>query len=141
VEHYRTFVFGGGSGQRARLKLGGFIEDKLGQVQLQELRQEGFASHARHGTWIVDDGVEVRITGHLDGGHFRAWRKGWVKSVPGAAEALMQVGRGQAAEVREGSRSESDGSAGDDVDQSVAATVPVDADVSCDEWVAYELFT
>lgn len=104
-------------------------------------RQEGFASHARHGTWIVDDGVEVRITGHLDGGHFRAWRKGWVKSVPGAAEALMQVGRGQAAEVREGSRSESDGSAGDDVDQSVAATVPVDADVSCDEWVAYELFT
>lgn len=55
----------------SQLKRGGFIEDKVGQAQLNELRRFGLSSHARHGTWIVDDGVEDRLTGHLDGGHFR----------------------------------------------------------------------
>ncbi|CAG9467535.1 unnamed protein product [Pedinophyceae sp. YPF-701] len=72
TEHYRSFVLGGGSGPEGKIKRGGFIEDKLGQLQIKELRRDGPGSHARHGTYIVDDGREPEdvLARHFDGGAF-----------------------------------------------------------------------
>mmetsp|Transcript_64829 Transcript_64829/g.153261 ORF Transcript_64829/g.153261 Transcript_64829/m.153261 type:complete len:286 (-) Transcript_64829:173-1030(-) len=79
-QHYTDFVLGGGSG--ASIKRGGFIEDKLGQLQLRQLREHGPPSHAQHGTFILirscADGTSdpdcpeaaTVFTMHLDSGKF-----------------------------------------------------------------------
>jgi hypothetical protein len=60
TEYYRKFVFGWrgpkGKGQQLVVK-GGFIEDKLSQVQLTEIRKHGIDAHADWGTFLLDDGT------------------------------------------------------------------------------------
>jgi hypothetical protein len=60
TSHYRDFVFGWrgppGAGKRLVAK-GGFIEDKLSQAQLAEIRAHGMEAHAAWGTFLLDDGT------------------------------------------------------------------------------------
>mmetsp|Transcript_8558 Transcript_8558/g.18982 ORF Transcript_8558/g.18982 Transcript_8558/m.18982 type:complete len:759 (+) Transcript_8558:46-2322(+) len=65
VEHYRSFVFG----PRQLVSRGGFIEDKLGQTQLADIRKRGVAvAHPEYGTFIAaGDGFAEPCVGHLDG--------------------------------------------------------------------------
>ena len=65
TQYYRDFVFNG-----HRVKRGGFIEDKLGSLMLDDLRAHGACAHAKYGTWIVDDGVGQPTVGHLNGRGF-----------------------------------------------------------------------
>jgi hypothetical protein len=65
VDHYKTFVFNG-----YRVKRGGFIEDKLGSLMLHDLRTQGPKSHAKYGTWIIDDLSGNPMVGHLHGRGF-----------------------------------------------------------------------
>lgn len=69
TEYYRNFVFGT---EEKLVAKGGFIEDKLGQQQGFDLREKGWSSHAKYGTWLLDDGVyaPARMVGHLDGKRF-----------------------------------------------------------------------
>lgn len=69
TEYYRNFVFGT---EEKLVSKGGFIEDKLGQQQGFDLRTIGWASHAKYGTWLLDDGfpAPARMVGHLDGKRF-----------------------------------------------------------------------
>jgi len=65
VEYYRNFVFG----PRRLVARGGFIEDKLGQAMLSDIRAQGVtAAHSQYGTFIaVGDGFTEPCVGHLDG--------------------------------------------------------------------------
>lgn len=87
-DHYREFILGGGSGRAARLKRGDFIEDKLAHAQVEELRAAGVSSHARHGTWIVDNGTDEVLVRHIDGSHFDAGRP---QRIPTCAPAYIRV--------------------------------------------------
>ena len=53
--HYRSFVFGRRNGKRLVAK-GGFIEDKLSQQQLAEIREGGVEANRDWGTYLLDDG-------------------------------------------------------------------------------------
>ena len=55
---YREFVFGDHVTSRGafRLRRGEFIEDKLGQAELNDIKQHGMAAHAKYGTFLLDDG-------------------------------------------------------------------------------------
>lgn len=66
--YYRDFVFG----ERDLVSKGGFIEDKLGQQQGNDLRTLGWGSHEEYGTWLLDDGAAppTRMVGHLNGKRF-----------------------------------------------------------------------
>lgn len=68
TDYYRNFVFG----PRKLVSRGGFIEDRLGQQQGNDLREIGWKSHAEYGTWLLDDGhpPPTRLVGHLDGKKF-----------------------------------------------------------------------
>lgn len=65
VSHYRGFVFG----PRRLVSSGGFIEDKLGQAQLADIRERGVeAAHPTYGTYLVQgDGFSEACVAHLDG--------------------------------------------------------------------------
>ena len=60
--HYRDFVYRGGL-----VKKGGFVEDKLGQFQLADIRENSMAAHAKFAQFVLDDGVQAPIVAHLDG--------------------------------------------------------------------------
>eukprot|EP00930_Biecheleria_cincta_P075221 TRINITY_DN62391_c0_g1_i1.p1 TRINITY_DN62391_c0_g1~~TRINITY_DN62391_c0_g1_i1.p1 ORF type:complete len:675 (-),score=71.09 TRINITY_DN62391_c0_g1_i1:56-2080(-) len=63
--HYRNFVFG----PRKLVARGGFIEDKLGQAELQAIRSLGLEkAHPEFGTYVASgDGFRDPCVGHLDG--------------------------------------------------------------------------
>lgn len=63
TKYYSDFVF---DPRIKRVARGGFIEDKLGQMQLQEVRAQGLGAHEPYGTFLLDCGGEV-VVGHLDG--------------------------------------------------------------------------
>jgi len=65
VAHYRSFVFG----PRRLVSRGGFIEDKLGQAQLADIRAKGVeAGHPEYGTFLAaGDGFSEPCVAHLDG--------------------------------------------------------------------------
>lgn len=65
VEHYRNFIFG----PEQFVVKGGFIEDKLGQVQLAAIRKDGVqAAHPRFGTFLAcGSGFCEACVAHLDG--------------------------------------------------------------------------
>ena len=44
-----------------------FIEDKLGQAELNDIKQNGLAAHAKWGTWLYDDGMAAPMVCHMDG--------------------------------------------------------------------------
>eukprot|EP00935_MAST-01C_sp_MAST-1C-sp1_P002038 g2038.t1 len=52
LNYYREFVY---SRKKLRVKKGGFIEDKLGQQQLQEIKEGGMAAFTPYGTYVLDD--------------------------------------------------------------------------------------
>uniref|UniRef100_A0A7S1XMS6 Uncharacterized protein n=1 Tax=Phaeomonas parva TaxID=124430 RepID=A0A7S1XMS6_9STRA len=66
--YYRDFVFG----PRNLVSRGGFIEDKLGQQQIKDLRNHGWSSHGDYGTYLLDDGATqlTYMVAHLDGKKF-----------------------------------------------------------------------
>jgi len=63
TDYYRSFVFG----PRQLVARGGFIEDKLGQQQLKDIRSHGLNAHAEYGTFVLDDGRDEPIVAHVDG--------------------------------------------------------------------------
>jgi hypothetical protein len=69
TSYYLDFVFGYIKGARGRFKLrtGDFIEDKLGQCQLNTIKAQGMGEHARFGTFLLDDGEEMPIVRHASG--------------------------------------------------------------------------
>lgn len=68
--HYRDFVYRGDL-----VKKGGFIEDKLGQKQLADIRARGMEAHKAYSTFVLDDGVEEPMVSHLDGHDALSYRK------------------------------------------------------------------
>ena len=70
TQHYRDFVYRGDL-----VKKGGFVEDKLGQFQLADIRKNGLDAHSVYGTYVLDDGVDRPIVAHLDGHDILAYRK------------------------------------------------------------------
>lgn len=92
--HYRQFVYGAQGGGNL-VKKGGFVEDKLGQKQLSDVRAGGMSAHAPYGTFIVEDGSEEIATSHLDGHdrmNFKKFR--WARpSVQASAEIGRSPGR------------------------------------------------
>ena len=72
TEHYMRFVYG--RDRRVNFSRSGFVEDRLGQAQLADIRQGGMSAHAAYGTWLYFDGggeeggeVEKPSVGHIDG--------------------------------------------------------------------------
>ena len=72
TDHYLRFVFG--KARRVNFSRNGFVEDRLGQAQLDDIRKGGMAAHAEYGTWLYFDGGgpggcgdETPAVGHLDG--------------------------------------------------------------------------
>jgi len=63
TDYYQNFVFG----PKRLVARGGFIEDKLGQKQLHDIRTQGLAAHAEYGTYIFNDDVDQPVVLHLDG--------------------------------------------------------------------------
>jgi len=57
------------------VKRGGFVEDKLGQYQLADIRACGLGAHAKYGQFVLDDGVERPMVSHLDGHDALSFRK------------------------------------------------------------------
>mmetsp|Transcript_27061 Transcript_27061/g.83081 ORF Transcript_27061/g.83081 Transcript_27061/m.83081 type:complete len:313 (-) Transcript_27061:361-1299(-) len=71
TDHYRHFVYRGDL-----VKKGGFVEDKLGQHQLADIRSRGFReAHPSYGTFVLDDGADRPMVSHLDGHDGLAYRK------------------------------------------------------------------
>ena len=70
TKHYREFVYRGDL-----VKKGGFVEDKLGQHQLADIRENGMAAHAKYGQFVLDDGMGKPIVSHLDGHDALSFRK------------------------------------------------------------------
>lgn len=70
TKHYRDFVYRGDL-----VKKGGFIEDKLGQKQLADIRANGLQAHKEYSTYVLDDGVDEPIVQHLDGHDALSFRK------------------------------------------------------------------
>lgn len=70
TKHYRDFVYRGDL-----VKKGGFVEDKLGQKQLADIRTKGLSAHAAYGTFVFDDHRDEPIVAHLDGHDALAYRK------------------------------------------------------------------
>jgi hypothetical protein len=84
VEHYRRFVFrdagspeartaaaaaAQAAGERAAFRPGDFIEDTLGQRQLEDVKRNGMSAHAKYGTFLLDDGGGA-VLAHLHGRRF-----------------------------------------------------------------------
>ena len=72
AQWYREFVFGNIVTSRGtfRLRTGDFIEDKLGQSMLSEIKALGMPAHALFGSFLLlEDGVgsEIPVVYHLDG--------------------------------------------------------------------------
>src|SRR3990167_979336 len=61
VEFYTDFIF-----KYRFVPSSGFIEDKLGQIQVGDIRKNGVKVHAKYGTYLYGDGFE-RVIQHLDG--------------------------------------------------------------------------
>ena len=70
TRHYREFVYRGDL-----VKKGGFVEDKLGQRQLADIRDGGMAAHVPYGTFVLDDGLTQPMVSHLDSHDRLAYRK------------------------------------------------------------------
>jgi hypothetical protein len=64
LQYYRDFVF---SRKKLRVKKGGFIEDKLGQQQLKEIKEGGMGAFAEYGTYVLDDMSDQVAVSHLNG--------------------------------------------------------------------------
>jgi hypothetical protein len=62
---YNDFVFSGG-----RVKRGAFVEDRLGNAMLDDIRANGYAAHRKYGTWLLDDGLSEPMVGHVNGRGF-----------------------------------------------------------------------
>jgi len=80
TDFYRDFVFG----PNKLVKKGGFIEDKLGQQQLKDLKEHGESSFSVYGTYLMYHGDNEVTVAHLDGGDFHTEEqkqlKGWCRS-------------------------------------------------------------
>lgn len=73
TKHYREFVF---STEAKRVSKGGFIEDQLGQLELQHIKDDGVgAAHPFYGNYVLNDGNSVNPVRHLDGHDSRIERK------------------------------------------------------------------
>mmetsp|Transcript_20137 Transcript_20137/g.63357 ORF Transcript_20137/g.63357 Transcript_20137/m.63357 type:complete len:255 (-) Transcript_20137:28-792(-) len=70
TRHYRDFVYRGDL-----VKRGGFVEDKLGQYQLADIRANGLDAHAKYAQFVLDDGVDAPMVSHLDGHDALSFRK------------------------------------------------------------------
>ena len=70
TRHYRDFVYRGDL-----VKRGGFVEDKLGQYQLADIRANGMDAHAKYAQFVLDDGVDAPMVSHLDGHDALSFRK------------------------------------------------------------------
>ena len=57
------------------MKRGGFVEDKLGQYQLADIRANGLDAHAKYAQFVLDDGVDAPMVSHLDGHDALSFRK------------------------------------------------------------------
>lgn len=84
---YQMNIFG-----RGLIKRGAFIEDRIGTLMLSELRAQGRGAHARWGTWLVDDGLQVPMVRHLDG-------RGLL--LPGEKEERRQAGQARRRRAQE----------------------------------------
>lgn len=85
TKHYRDFVYRGDL-----VKRGGFVEDKLGQYQLAQIREHGMAAHAAFGQFVFDDGVKTPIVSHLDGHDALSFRK--FEFAPRASDEAVNSG-------------------------------------------------
>ena len=61
VDFYEDFVFG-----QRMIPPNGFIEDRVGQLQVRDIRENGMEAHAKYGTYLFGDGFEYLVQ-HLDG--------------------------------------------------------------------------
>ena len=61
INFYKDFIIG-----QRMIPKNGFIEDRLGQLQVKDLRENGMDAHAKYGTYLYGDGFEY-IVQHLDG--------------------------------------------------------------------------
>eukprot|EP00301_Raphidiophrys_heterophryoidea_P013894 c2145_g1_i1.p1 GENE.c2145_g1_i1~~c2145_g1_i1.p1 ORF type:complete len:361 (-),score=80.21 c2145_g1_i1:246-1286(-) len=66
TDHYQNFVM---NRKNRFVAKGGFIEDRMGPIQLADIRQNGMEAHAKYGTWIVEisnSKFECWLVEHLD---------------------------------------------------------------------------
>jgi|ERR1712063_22042 len=61
IDFYHDFVVG-----QKMIPKNGFIEDRVGQRQAKDIRENGMAAHSRYGTYLFGDGFEY-VVQHLDG--------------------------------------------------------------------------
>ena len=61
VEFYKDFIFG-----KKMVPKNGFIEDKLGQTMVRDIRENGMKAHEKYGTYLYGDGFGYLVQ-HLDG--------------------------------------------------------------------------
>lgn len=61
IDFYKEFIIG-----QKMIPKNGFIEDRLGQIQVQDIRLNGMEVHAKYGTYLYGDGFEYLVQ-HLDG--------------------------------------------------------------------------
>ena len=61
VDFYLNFIFA-----NKYVAKSGFIEDKLGGIQVTDIKLNGFAAHTKYGTYLYGDGSES-VVQHLDG--------------------------------------------------------------------------
>jgi hypothetical protein len=61
VSYYTNFIF-----PNRYVPKSGFIEDKLGQIMVKDIRERGLHAHKKYGTYLYGNGFD-RIVQHLDG--------------------------------------------------------------------------
>jgi hypothetical protein len=98
LQYYRDFVY---SRKKLRVKKGGFIEDKLGQQQLQEIKEGGMDAFAPYGTYILDDLSDQVSVSHLNGRSVLAHSQRRFKFA-GQQQTLVQAHKDKRAEQEKG---------------------------------------
>lgn len=61
MDFYKDFIIG-----QKMIPKNGFIEDRLGQLQVKDIRENGMDVHGKYGTYLYGDGFEYLVQ-HLDG--------------------------------------------------------------------------
>lgn len=127
--------------QPGHIKRGAFIEDKIGNVMLDDLRLRGAEAHSTYATWILDDACMEPMVKHAHGRAFlteelrrvridlslgektRAEKASSVKSCCSGGHVQVQgrgSGSGTGTAHSSGERSGGDGDSSDDGESSEA---------------------